>query len=64
MVLIVSMIAPIFAVANMSVIQSGTLVAHTATFSPFWTPIAIMPLATRSTSIPHSLQDRRMSLST
>ena len=60
----VSMIAPILAVANMMVTQSGTFVAHTATFSPFWTPIAIIPLATRSTSIPHSLQERRMSLST
>ena len=58
------MIAPILAVANMMVIQSGTLVAQTATFSPFWTPMAIIPLATRSTSTPHSLQERRMSLST
>ena len=33
------------AVANMRVTQWGTLVAHTATFSPFRTPIARLAAA-------------------
>jgi len=47
--LIVSRMAPIRAVANCSVSQCGTLVAHTATFSPRLTPKAMSPLATWST---------------
>ena len=49
---------------NISVTQSGTLVAQTATFSPFFTPMAMRPFATRSTSCPHSFHERQRSLST
>ena len=57
--LMVSRIAPIFAVANCSVTQCGTLVAQTATFSPFFTPMAMRPLATRSTVALNSLHVSR-----
>jgi len=47
------------AVANCRVTQWGTLVAHTATFSPFLTPRAMRPLAMRSTWSENCRQVRR-----
>ena len=64
MVLIVRRMAPILAVANISVTQSGTFVAQTATLSPFSTPMAMSPFATWSTATPHSFQESLRSLST